>query len=136
MNILKNTLSLLAGLLMGGIVNMGIIMIGSAVIPLPAGVDATNMVSLKEGMHLFEWYNFVTPFLAHALGTLVGAVIAAWLAVSYRYMMAMIVGAFFLLGGIINVTMLPSPLWFTALDLGLAYLPMGWLGYRLYRRYA
>ena len=39
-------------------------------------------------------------------------------------------GAFFLLGGIVNVFMLPSPAWFTVLDLVGAYIPMGWLGGR------
>jgi len=33
-----------------------------------------------------------------------------------------------LVGGIVNVFMLPSPAWFTVLDLVGAYIPMGWLG--------
>jgi hypothetical protein len=41
--------------------------------------------------------------------------------------MAYIVVFFFLLGGIANVTMLPSPMWFTIADLALAYIPMGFL---------
>ena len=37
-----------------------------------------------------------------------------------------------MLGGIAAVRMMPStPAWFAALDLGVAYLPMGWLGARL-----
>jgi hypothetical protein len=43
-------------------------------------------------------------------------------------MLALIVGAFFLVGGISAVLMLPSPAWFTATDLLGAYLPMGYLG--------
>ena len=43
-------------------------------------------------------------------------------------------GATFLIGGIAAVAMLPSPLWFTGLDLVFAYLPMAWLGYRLAAR--
>jgi hypothetical protein len=38
------------------------------------------------------------------------------------------VGSLFLLGGIANVVMLPGPVWFSAVDLLLAYLPAAWLG--------
>jgi hypothetical protein len=41
---------------------------------------------------------------------------------------ALAIGFFFLIGGIMNVFMLPSPLWFTILDLAGAYIPMAWLG--------
>ena len=129
--IFKNILALIAGLIVGSIVNMGLIMIGSAVVPPPAGVDVTNMESIQAGMHLFQWYHFITPFLAHALGTLVGAAVAAWLAVSHKFKFAMAVGAFFLAGGITNVILLPSPAWFAVIDLAFAYIPMAWFGYRL-----
>lgn len=46
----------------------------------------------------------------------------------------MAVGLVFLVGGIINVVMLPSPLWFTLTDILLAYLPMAWFGTQLARR--
>ena len=82
-------------------------------------------------MHLFGPQNFIMPFLAHALGTLAGAFLAALLAGSRKMMLALLVGVFFLIGGIMNVFMLPSPVWFTIVDLGLAYIPMGWLGGRL-----
>jgi len=107
---------------------MGTLMIGGELIPPPAGVDVTDMESLKSGMHLFEAKHFLFPFLAHALGTLVGAFVAAKLAVSQKMKFALGIGAFFLIGGIVNVFMLPSPTWFTILDLVGAYIPMGWLG--------
>lgn len=107
---------------------MGIIMISSSIIPPPEGVDPTDMESLKSAMHLFGPRHFVMPFLAHALGTLVGAFLAGLIAANRKLLFAFIIGIFFLIGGIVNVFMLPSPLWFTVLDLVLAYLPMAWLG--------
>ena len=50
--ILRNVLAVVAGFVVGSIVNMGIVMGSGAVVPLPPGVDATNMESLKAGMHL------------------------------------------------------------------------------------
>ena len=42
-----------------------------------------------------------------------------------------IVGAFYLLGGIAASSMIPAPLWFIALDLVVAYIPMAWLALKL-----
>jgi threonine/homoserine/homoserine lactone efflux protein len=44
---------------------------------------------------------------------------------------ALTIGIVFLIGGIMNVMMLPSPLWFTILDLVGAYLPMAYLAWKL-----
>ena len=129
--ILKNILALVGGVVVGGIVNMGLIMISSSVIPLPEGVDPTNVESLKESMHLFEAKHFLFPFLAHALGTLVGAFIAGKFSTDKHMMWAMVVGLFFLIGGVTNAFMLPAPTWFIALDVIAAYLPMAWIGGRL-----
>ena len=78
MNItLKNILAVFAGIAIGMIVNMGLIMISSSIIPTPEGIDNTTMEGLKAGMYLFEPKHFIMPFLAHALGTFAGAYVAA-----------------------------------------------------------
>ncbi len=125
---LRNTLAVVSGIVVGSLVNMSLINAGPMLIPPPEGADITTMKGLKETMHLFEPKHFLFPWLAHAIGTLVGAAIAARLAAKQHLVMGMIVGLFFLLGGIINVIMLPSPLWYTVTDLALAYLPMAYLG--------
>ena len=125
---LRNVLAVIIGLIIGGIVNMGLIMISGSIIPPPNGADITTMEGLKETMHLFEPKHFLFPFLAHALGTLVGAIIAASIAKTHKMTCAIAVGAIFLIGGIINVVILPSPIWFAFVDLLGAYILMGWLG--------
>ena len=52
---------------------MALVTASPLVIPPPAGVDVSDPQSLSESIHLFEPKHFVFPFLAHALGTLVGA---------------------------------------------------------------
>ncbi|MES2619594.1 MAG: hypothetical protein V4615_01995 [Bacteroidota bacterium] len=125
---LRNILAVIAGVIFGSIVNMSIIMSSGNIIPPPAGVDLTNMESLKTNMHLFQPKHFLLPFLAHALGTFAGALITALIAVSHQMKFAIGIGVWFLIGGIANVFMLPSPLWFTITDLALAYFPMAFLG--------
>ena len=129
--LLKNILAIIAGAVIGSVVNGGIIAISSSVIPPPEGADVTTMEGLKASMHLFEPKHFIMPFLAHALGTLVGAFIAAKIAVDHKMKFALIVGILFLAGGITNVLMLPSPTWFTILDIGAAYIPMAYFAGKL-----
>ena len=71
------------------------------------------------------------PFLAHAIGTLSGAFIASKFSASYHMLFAMCIGTFFLIGGISMVFILPAPIWFIIIDLVFAYLPMGWLGWKI-----
>ncbi len=129
--IVRNILAVIAGLVIGSAVNMFFISLNGSVIPLPEGADVSTMEGLKESMHLFEPKHFVFPFLAHALGTLVGSYLAARIAGTRKMLFAMVIGVAFLAGGIINVINLPAPAWFSALDLIVAYIPMGWLGGKL-----
>ena len=129
--IIKNIAAVVLGLVVGSFVNMGIIMLSPSIIPPPAGINPTDMESLRASMHLFEAKHFVFPFLAHALGTLVGAFIAAKIASSHKMKFALGISAFFMIGGITNAFMLPAPVWFVVVDLVVAYIPMGWLGGKL-----
>jgi hypothetical protein len=130
--IVRVVLAVLAGLVVGSVVNMGLVMAGPMVVAPPEGADVTTTEGLKAALPLFAPRHFLFPFLAHALGTLAGAFVAARLAAPGKRMgPAYAVGLFFLAGGIASVVMLPSPLWFTVADLAVAYLPMAWLGGRL-----
>lgn len=127
----KNILALVLGITVGMLVNMGIIMSSGHIIPPPDGVDVMDAASIKVHLHLFEPKHFIMPFLAHALGTLVGAVVAIMLAVSNQKKLAFYVGLFFLAGGVAASAMIPAPAWFMVLDLTMAYLPMAWLASKL-----
>lgn len=131
MKILRNILAIIGGLLIGGIVNGGIIMISGSIIPPPAGADITTTEGLKASMHLFTPINFLMPFLAHAIGTLVGAFIAAHIAATKKMIFALIIGALFLVGGIMMVVEVPSPTWFSIIDIIGSYIPMAWVGWKL-----
>jgi hypothetical protein len=134
--ILKNILAVIAGIVVGGAVNMGIIMISGSIIPPPEGADVTTTEGLKASMHLFQPKHFIMPFLAHALGTLAGALVAGILAASHKAKFALGIGVFYLLGGIASVFMLPSPIWFNILDLVGAYIPMAYIAGKIVERRA
>lgn len=128
---LRNVLAILAGIVIGSVVNMALITVSGSIIPPPAGVDLTTMEGLKAAMPLMEPKHFLFPFLAHALGTLVGAIVTVKLVLNSHQRFAIILSGWFLLGGIINIALLPSPIWFALVDLLLAYIPFGYLGYWL-----
>lgn len=129
--LVRNILAVLAGIVFGSVVNMALITLSASLIPPPAGVDVSNAESLAKSMHLFEPRHFLMPFLAHALGTLVGALVAFLVAASHKAAFAYAIGVLFLCGGIAASFMIPAPAWFIALDLVLAYLPMAWLAVRI-----
>ncbi|HLL05040.1 MAG TPA: hypothetical protein VK539_30925 [Myxococcaceae bacterium] len=134
MNIIRNIFAVILGFVAGSVVNMALVMIGPRIIPPPAGVDMSKAESIAAAAHLFEPKHFVFPFLAHALGTFAGALVAFRIAASRRTVFAFVVGVLFLAGGIAASFLIPAPAWFIALDLLAAYLPMAWLATRVGRR--
>lgn len=130
---LRNILALIAGIVAGGFANMGLIMLGGAVLPPPEGVDPSDMESIRANMHLYQPMHFLFPFLAHAMGSFVGAFVAAKLAATHRMAFALGVGAFTMVGGVAAAMLIPAPMWFIVMDLTLAYLPMAWLAGRAAR---
>jgi len=134
MKILRNALAIIVGFMTGSIVNMALVTTGPKVIPVPPGVDVIDPEKFAATAHLLKPENFIFPFLAHALGTLVGAVLAYLIAGSHQALFARIIGALFLAGGIAASNMIPAPKWFMVLDLAVAYLPMAWAGVWLGRR--
>ncbi len=125
--IFRNILAVILGWFIGGAVNMGIVMLGHKLMPIP-GIDPNDMEALAQALETAGSEFFIFPFLAHALGTLVGAFIAAAIAASHQLKFALAIGVLFLTGGIAACFMIPAPAWFIVLDLVVAYLPMAWLG--------
>ena len=130
--IVRNILAVLAGIIIGGIINMGIITLSSSIIPVPEGVNTNDLNSIRDNIHLYQPKHFIMPILAHALGVLSGAYATVRIAASKHLSLALIIGAFFLIGGSMMVYYIPEqPIWVAASDLLLAYFPMAWLGWKI-----
>ncbi len=126
-------LIVIVALLLGGITNRAIVEISSSIIPPPPGADFSTEEGLKKSMQLMEKKHFIFPFLAHALGTLIsGFIVVLFLKNSPKLSLYIfLVGAVFFLAGSYMVYILPSPLWFNAVDLIFAYFPMAFLPFWL-----
>ncbi|MEM8969162.1 MAG: hypothetical protein AAGE93_22285 [Bacteroidota bacterium] len=127
----KNTLAVLGGWIIGSIVNLGLVQTGYALLPLPGVDDPQDMEAIAQVMPTVGIEYFIFPFLAHALGTLCGALTAGWIAATRKMVMALLVGGVFLIGGIVASQVIPAPIWFVVSDLTLAYIPMAWWGGKL-----
>ena len=130
MIIIRNIFSIILGWLIGSVVNMGLIQTGYKLIPM-VGVDTNDMDALATVMPTLEPRFFIFPFLAHALGTLIGAVVTGLIAGNNKMKFSMAIGGLFLVGGIIVNYMFTGPIWFTVLDIFVAYIPMAWIGGKL-----
>lgn len=129
---LRNILAVIAGWFFGSVVNMSIISFYPSIFPLPEQIIEGDMQSLIDNAHLLETPHLISVFLAHGLGTLVGAFLATKIGVSRHLLLSMIIGVLFLLGGIaINAMLNFTPLSFSIIDILLAYTPMAWVGWRL-----
>ena len=122
--LLKNIGILIFGIIIGMIVNMGFIIIGGIIFPLAESFEPMNGIN-------WDLKYFIFPFLAHSMGTLSGAFISSKLSRNYHIIIPLIVGLYFLSGGIYMVTILPAPTWFISLDLILCYIPMAVLGWKI-----
>lgn len=130
--VLRNILAVLIGAAACVFLNGMLLAIMMKLVGTPEGFDPNDMAtySLLEAKHL------LSPFVAHALPSLIGGAIAALIAATRKMTFALVVGGLHLLGGIAAAFMIPAPAWFVALDLIVAYLPMAWIGGRLGARRA
>lgn len=132
--VLRNILAIIVGVFLGAILNGALISFSTAVIPLPEGVDPNSIDSIKANIHLYEAKHFIMPFLAHALGTLLGAFITVKLAATRQMPLALFIGFWFMLGGIYMAFELGAPAWMNVVDVLFAYIPMAWIGFLLARK--
>jgi hypothetical protein len=124
--IVRNILAVIAGWIAGGAINSFIVQIGHTVYPMD--IASNDMEAFAAFLENADSKYFIFPFIAHALGTLVGAFVAALISTNRKAAVALTVGVFFLLGGITMSLLVPAPNWFIAMDLIAAYIPMALLG--------
>lgn len=126
--LLRNILAVIVGLVVCMAVNGFLITLSSSVIPLPEGINPNDAKSIADNIDRYEAKHFIFPFLAHGLGSLIGAYIAALIAATHKMIFAVVIGVVHMIGGITMAFLIPAPTWFIILDLGAAYLPAAWIG--------
>ena len=126
--IVRNVLAVILGIVACFVAKFIIISMSGSIIPPPEGVNMSDLESIKANAQLFQPKHFIMPFLDHSLGSLVGGLVAGFVAANRKITFALVIGALHLLAGIIAAMVIPAPMWFIALDLVVAYIPMAYLG--------
>jgi hypothetical protein len=106
--------------------------IGGLIFQHPA-VDMKDPKTISSMMASMPMAAFLWILLGYAVSSFAGGLIATLISGRQRAQPAIIVGAILMVGGIMNLIMIPyHPIWFMISDL-IVYLPFAWLGYFLIR---
>jgi hypothetical protein len=121
--ILKRTIVILLSIFIGAQLNGAFLTIGTNLIPPPEGCNLDSLEGLKAAGPFLEAKHYLFPFLAHAIGTLLSAVLITRFLKSNQLVFSMVAGILFLIAGISMVIMLPAtPIWFILVDLILSLI--------------
>jgi hypothetical protein len=119
---LRSVLAVVAGLVLGSALMMGIEVLNSVIYSLPTDPEA-----LKASLSSLPTGALLVVLLGWTLAPLVGGFVAAWIARRAPLVHALVVGLFFLAGGIAMLRQLPHPLWFAILGVAV-FLPAACAG--------
>ena len=128
---IRNTLAVIAGFVALALAKYLATKLGNAVIPPPAGADLSTMDGFKAAIPLFEAKQWLPALFEHAMGSMAGAAVTAYVAASHRMTLALGIGALHMVGGLVAAFLLPFPTWVIVVDLVGMYLPMAWIGGKL-----
>ncbi len=124
---LRIILSLILGIVSGSAINILLIIAGQNIITAPSSFNPMNAQDWTVSFFIF-------PFLAHSLGTLVGSFVAAKASKEYHISISLMVGLWFLAGGIYMTTIITATTWFEILDIIICYIAMAYIGWELNKR--
>lgn len=130
MRIIKSITAIIVGIIAGSIVNVGIIFLGNLIFGAPEGMNLADAESVKAHADKLTIGNLLSAFLAHQLGTLLGAFIAAKIAPFRKMIFAFVIGLWFLGCGIYAASLIPASIWFMVADFAL-YIPIAFIGWKL-----
>lgn len=124
--IIFGVIGVVLGIVLGMVFMMALHMASTFVYPLPEGVDfmsqePENQARLKEWFGTLPAGAYLLATVCHGLGCMTGAVVAMLITGRQSLVTPVIVGVFFTVCGIMNLSELPHPSWFPIVDLP-AYL--------------
>jgi hypothetical protein len=99
--------------------------LGMTVSPLPAGIDISDPSAIEPGD--IPLINMLWVLASYALGVLTGGAAAGRISPAFMPVGPLIIGGLLTVASIMNMTMIPHPLWFAVINLAMM-IPLAWLG--------
>lgn len=124
----RNILAVLAGLAVSVLVMEGMEGFVGKIYPMPANLDMHDKEAMGRYIAGMPFAAVGMMILVYMLGSFVGGYTAS--RISKKIRQSFVVGCFLLAFGVVNVVMIPHPIWMAALFLVL-YIPFALLGGKL-----
>src|SRR4051794_23378764 len=118
------------GMVVAGIAIMVIEFLGSKVYPSPPGMNPEDSASVRAAMALMPLGALLFVLLGWIVGTFAGAWVTARMVYRSPITHGLVLGAIFLAGSIVNMLLIPHPVWFWVLGV-VVFLPTAYLGAKL-----
>lgn len=122
--------SVLLGFISGSLVVFVVQSIGHAVVEMPPGFDPNDPASIAAIADQIPLAALLFVLVSYILGALAGGFVAAKITAKQPMLQAHIVGVVFLVMGVLNLFMIPHPVWFAIASL-LVFSPSAHVGGRL-----
>jgi len=133
---LRSLLAIVAGFLTANVANIAGSILNGALFPaLASAVVQNDPAALARAIETTPGAGaaFAIVLVAWVLGSFAGGYVAARIAARAPLAHALVVGALFMAGGVVNNLAFPPPVWFWAATF-VVFLPPAWLGGRIAAR--
>ena len=124
---IKNMLSIVAGIMVAFMLIAGIEMLSHQIYSLPKDIDPKDPEVMKNFMSHIPMGALLMILLAYTVGSFGGGIITGLIASEKRIQMGITTGVVLLILGISNLIMIPHPLWFSIASV-LLYVPAAYAG--------
>lgn len=124
---IRNILSIVFGIVSSFIVILLIETIGHYISPPPVNFDLNKQDELKTYIESAPAIVFIMVLIAYAVGSFIGGLVAALIATDNKNGKALTVGGILLGLGVINLIMIPHPIWMIILGLAV-FIPFAYIG--------
>jgi len=130
---LRKILAALAGILIAVMVFMGFEKIARHYYPLPPGTDRADHAAMVAYTESLPTEAFLIVLTGWVVGSFLCGLFIKLISRSGGKTAAYISGLFLTTAGIVDIFMLPHPLWFTIIGI-VVFIPMTLIGYAIFRR--
>lgn len=127
---LRNILGIVAGVLVGAVVILVVQLVGHQVYPVAGSLDMNDKEAMADFVASLPVGALLIVVVAYAAGSFVGGALAAFIGSGAKVRHALVVGAFLLISGVMNLVSIPHPVWFSIVTV-LVFIPAAWLGGRM-----
>ena len=126
---LRKILAVVGGYILGAICIYLVQMLGHSIYPLPEGMDPYDTKAFSEYVKTAPFMAIFMVIIAYGVGMVVAGYASTKIAGDNKNTYAIICGVIYLICTIINLFLIPSPVWFMVAAILVCYFVM--IGYRL-----